>query len=137
MKSTIYTALLFGAGILLGMGLQDYSVRAAGKPVELENLLRQDLQVADGIEIIVSRVRIAPGQALPKHYHPGEEYVYVLDGEATLWQSGKPDLVMRQGDVYGIPLEQVHTASTGAEGATALVFRVHRKGQPERIPAND
>lgn len=36
-----------------------------------------------------------------------------------------------------VPLKQVHTAVTGDEGATILVFRVHEQGQPERIPVED
>jgi quercetin dioxygenase-like cupin family protein len=71
---------------------------------------------------------------LPKHWHPGEEFAYILKGSVTLWQKGKDDLVGEQGDVVKIPLEQVHTAITKEEGATVLVFRVHEQGKPERIP---
>ena len=109
------------------------SVRAQA-PVQVENLLRSQSQLADGVEIIVSVIDIGPGFTLPKHYHPGEEFVYVLEGEATLWQQGKPDRVLRAGEVYKIPLEQVHTAMTGDSAAKAIVFRVHRKGEPDRIP---
>ena len=37
--------------------------------------------------------------------------------------------------VQSIPLEQIHTVVTGDEGVTLLVFRVHEKGKPERMPA--
>ena len=50
-------------------------------------------------------------------------------------QEGKADIVMKAGEAIKIPLKQVHTAITGSEGVTALVFRVHEKGQPERVPA--
>ena len=108
-------------------------LQAAG-PVQVDNLLRSDSQVAEGVEIIVSEIEIGPGFTLPKHYHPGEEFVYVIEGEATLWQQGQADRVLRAGEVYKIPLEQVHTAITGDSAARAIVFRVHRKGQPDRIP---
>lgn len=110
------------------------SLRAAA-PVQVDNLIRSDSELAEGIEIIVSVVEIGPETTLPRHYHPGEEFVYVLEGEATLWQQGKPDLTLRTGDAYKIPLQQVHTAITGDTGTRALVFRVHRKGAPDRIPA--
>ena len=145
----------------------------AQAPVQVENLLRGDSQLAEGVEVIVSVIEIGPGFILPKHYHPGEEFVYVpggpmifgegretktievgdfaiqrlpvtfgdyaefvyvLEGEATLWQQGKPDLKLQAGEVYKIPLEQVHTAMTGDSAARAIVFRVHRKGAPDRIP---
>ena len=107
----------------------------AADAVTLENLMRSESEVADGVEIIVSVVEIGPNSSLSKHYHPGEEYVYVLDGSATLWLKGKSDVKMQAGDLFKIPLQQVHTAITSDSGAKALVFRVHRKGEPERIAA--
>ena len=107
----------------------------AADAVMIENLMRAESQVAEGVEIIVSVVEIGPNFSLPKHYHPGEEYVYVLEGSATLWLKGKPDVTMQAGDLFKIPFEQVHTAMTSDSSAKALVFRVHRKGEPERIPA--
>ena len=42
---------------------------------------------------------------------------------------------VREGDVVKVPLKQIHTAITGDEGVTILVFRVHEAGKPERVPA--
>ena len=83
----------------------------------------------------MSHVTIPPNTSLPKHWHPGEEFAYVLEGSVTLWQKGKKDIVGREGEIVKVPLRQVHTAITGDEGVTLLVFRVHEKGQPERVPA--
>ena len=104
---------------------------------KLENLLQAVLEGVDGTEVIVSRVTIPPNTSLPKHWHPGEEFAYVLEGTVTLWQQGKDDIVVKAGDVAMVPLKQVHTAMTTDEGATVLVFRVHEKGQPERVPVKD
>ena len=41
--------------------------------------------------------------------------------------------VMNEGDAAKVPLKAIHSAGTGDEGATLLVFRVHEKGQPERV----
>lgn len=105
----------------------------AGEP-KLETLLSAELEGVEGIEVIVSRVTVPPNTALPKHWHPGEEFAYVLEGSGSLWQEGKEDVPVKQGDAVKIPLKQVHTAITGDEGATFLVFRVHEKGKPERVP---
>jgi quercetin dioxygenase-like cupin family protein len=96
-------------------------------------MLKAVLEGVDGTEVIVSRVDIPPHTSLPKHWHPGEEFAYILDGSVTLWQKGMDDLVGSPGDVMKVPLKQVHTAITGDEGATILVFRVHEQGQPERV----
>ena len=103
--------------------------------INLENLLKSDLALADNVEIIVSMVTIPANKALPKHWHPGEEFVYIMEGEATLWQEGKDDILMTKGQIYKIPYKQVHTAMTSKKGGKALVFRVHEKGKPERVKA--
>ena len=105
------------------------------KSVTLQNLLSAELEGVKGTEVIVSRVTIPPNTSLPKHWHPGEEFAYVLEGSVTLWQKGKPDIVGKKGDVLKVPLKQVHTAITKEAGVTLLVFRVHALGQPERIKA--
>ena len=99
----------------------------------LEDLVTQKLEMTNNTEVIVSKVRIPANTTLPKHWHPGEEFAYMLEGSVTLWQKGKPDVVFRKGDVGTVPLKQVHTVTTHDEGATILVFRVHETGQPGRI----
>jgi quercetin dioxygenase-like cupin family protein len=106
---------------------------AKAPQAKLENLTRTALEGAEGIEVIVSRVTIPPHTALPKHWHPGEEFAYLIEGSITLWQEGRDDTVFHAGDVGVVPLRQVHTAITGDMGATLIVFRVHEQGQPERI----
>lgn len=129
MKNAFFALVM----LTLGIGIGTLASAGVDKPVKLENLLREELEVAKDIEVIVSLVEIAANTELPKHYHPGEEFVYLLEGSATVWQKDRPDTPMQAGDVFKIPYEQVHTAITGAQPARALVFRVHRKGMPERI----
>ena len=77
---------------------------------------------------------IPPHTSLPKHWHPGEEFAYILEGSCYLWQDGQEDILGEAGDVLRVPLQQVHTAVTKDEGVTMLVFRVHEAGKPERVP---
>ncbi|MEZ9896116.1 cupin domain-containing protein [Vibrio breoganii] len=100
-----------------------------------ETLLSSLLEGAPGTEVIVSRVTIPPNMSLPKHWHPGEEFAYIIQGSVTLWQKGKQDVLLTKGQVAKVPLKQVHTAKTGDEGVTIIVFRVHEKGKPERVKA--
>ena len=58
-------------------------------------LLRQSVEGVPTKEVIVNQVSIPPHTELPRHWHPGEEIFYVIDGEVTLAQRGKPDLVSR------------------------------------------
>ena len=104
--------------------------------LKMENLMKSQLEGVKGTEVIVSRVHIPPNKTLPKHWHPGEEFAYVLDGSVTLWQKGKDNIIGKAGDVIKVPLKQIHTAVTKDESVTILVFRVHKQGEPERIKVN-
>jgi len=79
----------------ISTGIAGFQIAFANStpPVKIENLLRTELVLAEGVEIIVSKVEIGPNFSLPKHYHPGEEFVYMLEGTATVWQKDKPDRI--------------------------------------------
>ncbi len=121
--------------ILLGslIGLTIIGSQSFASELKLENLMKSQLEGVNGTEVIVSRVFIPPNQSLPKHWHPGEEFAYILDGSVTLWQKGKDNIVGKAGDVIKVPLKQIHTAVTKDEAVTILVFRVHEQGKPERV----
>ena len=99
---------------------------------QAENLLRDSIADAEGKEIIVSRVSFPPHTELPWHWHPGEEFFYVIEGSVTLKRRGEPDLPASQGDAQKIAPQIIHTGSTGEQGAELVIFRVHAVGEPER-----
>lgn len=82
--------------------------------------------------MIISDVVIPPSATVPRHYHPGEEFLYVLKGSAVHVEEGKPDLTRKAGDAYVIPPRAVHAPRGGPEGPRAIVFRVHVDGMEER-----
>lgn len=76
-------------------------------------------------------VELAPGAAFPRHFHPGEELVYVVRGELEYTLDGRPPVRLAAGDVLFIPAGAVHAVrnvgdATGAELATYVV----EKGKP-------
>ena len=96
-------------------------------------MLRAPITIAEGLEVIISDVVIPPNATVPAHYHPGEEFLYVIEGSAVHVEAGKPDRILKAGDAYVIPPQAEHAPRGGPDGARAIVFRVHKKGQPERI----
>jgi len=112
---------------------------APPKDLALDTLLRRDLapELAAGREVVVSSVELPPHTMLPWHWHPGEEFVYLLDGEVTAHFRDGTKTLRAPGAVGYVPLKAVHTASTGAAGARLIVFRVHTKGEPERHVVED
>ena len=106
------------------------------KPV-ITNLAKHTLEGAEGLEVIVSHVTIPPNVTLPKHFHPGEEIAYILHGSVTLLLEGEEDRTLSEGAVGVVPLKKVHTARSGEEGVTIVVFRVHEQGRPDRLVVLD
>ena len=96
-------------------------------------MLRAPITIADGLEVIISDVVIPPNATVPRHYHPGEEFLYVLTGSAVHVEESKPDQILKAGDAYVIPPRAVHAPRGGPDGARAIVFRVHVEGTEERI----
>lgn len=100
----------------------------------LEDLLRQPLDEAftPGREVIVSYVQIPPNTTLERHWHPGEEFHYYLEGEAEITIEGEKPIIGKPGMVGHVPFRKAHAARSGDAGATVIVFRVHEAGKPVR-----
>jgi len=101
-------------------------------PVGSNTILRADLEQSEALEVIISDVVIPPGAQVPRHTHPGEEFVYVIEGSATHIEEGLPDIELIAGDSHVIRAGRAHEPVGGPQGARAIVFRVHVKGEPER-----
>ena len=89
------------------------------------DLQRHDLSVP-GREVIQTIVELEPGTAAPRHSHPGEEIIYVLEGTWEYTVGDKPPVTLKAGDVLFIPAGTPHSARNvgsgkGAELATYIV----------------
>jgi quercetin dioxygenase-like cupin family protein len=114
---------------------QQEAPQATRPPAGSNEMLRAPLSALPGSEVIVSDVVIPPNAQVARHYHPGEEFLYVIEGSAIHIEEGKPDRLLKAGDSYALPPRAIHAPKGGPEGARAIVFRVHLAGQPERIDA--
>lgn len=110
---------------------QDTSIRPFMVNVPEEafvDLQRHDLSVT-GREVVQTIVELAPGTTAPRHTHPGEEIIYVLEGTWEYTVEGKPPVTLKAGDV--LFTGTIHSARNvgtgrGAELATCIV----EKGKP-------
>jgi quercetin dioxygenase-like cupin family protein len=112
--------------------LHSASAQAPGfKRVELQ---KHDLS-ATGREAVTARGEFAPGAAVPKHTHPGEEIGFVLDGTVTIEIDGKPAQTVKAGEPFFIPAGTVHAAkNTGTAPAVVISTYVVEKGKPLATP---
>ena len=127
MKTTRIMAI---AVLIVGSALVLHLASAQQPGIKRTDLQRHDLSVP-GREVIQARVEIDPGVASPKHWHPGEEIIYVLEGTLEYQIEGQPSVTVKPGDVLFVPAGAIHSAknigsSNGAELATYIV----EKGKP-------
>jgi quercetin dioxygenase-like cupin family protein len=77
------------------------------------------------------RVDFEPGVAFPRHSHPGEEIVNVLEGSLEYQVEGKAPVTLKAGDVLFIPAGAIHTArNVGAGNGSELATYIVVKGKP-------
>ncbi|WFL78800.1 cupin domain-containing protein [Altererythrobacter arenosus] len=98
--------------------------------------LQGPIMSAPGRALRSRDLSLPPGAIVPQHYHAGEEFVYVIEGDVTLRRKGMPDLVMRAGDGLRIAPGTVHSAEAGDNGFRAIATYVLIEGEPERTPVD-
>ena len=93
-------------------------------------LQRHNLSVP-GREVIQARIDFEPGSKFPRHKHPGEEIVYVLEGSLQYEVEGRSPVTLKAGDVLFIPAGTVHAAANvGKDRRVELATYVVEKGKP-------
>jgi quercetin dioxygenase-like cupin family protein len=116
------------AVLIVAGGLALYVARAQQTGTKRTDLQRHDLSMP-GREVVQVRVDFDPGYVSPKHTHPGEEIVYVIEGTLEYQVEGKPPVTLKAGEVLFIPAGTIHAAKNvgsgnGAELATYVVEKV-------------
>ena len=106
------------------------TAQQAGPGTRRTDLQQHDLSIP-GREMLQARVDIDPGVTSLKHWHPGEEIVYVLEGSLEYAVDGKPPVTLKAGDVLFIPARAAHTAkNVGAGPGAELATYIVEKGKP-------
>ena len=69
--------------------------------------------------------------AFPRHSHPGEEIIYVIEGLLEYQVDGKPPVTLKAGEVFFIPAGTIHAAkNVGSGNAAELATYIVEKGKP-------
>ena len=124
------TRIIAVAVLIVGSGLALHVARAQAPGITRNDLQRHDLSVP-GREVIQMVVEIAPGVTAPRHSHPGEEIIYVLEGLLEYQLDGQPPVTLKAGDVLFIPAGVVHSAkNVGSGNGAELATYIVEKGKP-------
>jgi quercetin dioxygenase-like cupin family protein len=118
------------AVLIVASGLMLQATPAQQPGVKRTDLQRHDLSVP-GREVIQVRVDLEPGVAFPRHRHPGEEIIYVIEGSLEYEVEGKPPITLKAGDVLFIPAGTIHAAkNVGSGNGAELATYIVEKGKP-------
>ena len=119
------TRIMAVAVLIVGSTLALHVARSQQPGVTRNDLQRHDLSTP-GREAVQAIVEVLPGMISPRHTHPGEEIIYVLEGALEYQVEGKPPVTLKPGDVLFIPAGTIHAARNvgsgiGSELATYIV----------------
>ncbi|MGB7924631.1 MAG: cupin domain-containing protein [Pyrinomonadaceae bacterium] len=118
------------AVLIVAGGLLLYVARAHQTGTKRTDLQRHDLS-APGREVVQTIVELAPGTTAPRHTHPGEEIIYVLEGTWEYTVEGKPPVTLKAGGVLFIPAGTIHSAkNVGSGNGAELATYIVEKGKP-------
>src|SRR6202158_6434607 len=118
------------AALLATPGLALHGAQAQQVGARRSDLQRHDLSVP-GREVIQTIVELEPGTTAPRHTHPGEEIIYVLEGTWEYTVEGKPPVTLKAGDVLFIPAGTIHSArNVGTGRAAEAAPHMVEKGKP-------
>lgn len=94
------------------------------------NLMKEDLSIP-GRQVVQVRVDFPPGVSAVRHSHPGEELVYVIEGELEYHLDGRAPVTLKAGDVLLIPYGTPHAVKNVGNGnAAELATYIVEKNQP-------
>ncbi len=146
MKRTVcMVALILAVGVVVGalggrlFNAQEANAQQANSqqgPVKRTILQRKDIEGMEGKEAILILAEIVPGGVLGRHFHPGPEIGYVIQGTMRLEQDGYPPLTVKAGESFHHPAKIVHDVKNPDTKAPVKVVDclIAEKGQPLTTP---
>jgi quercetin dioxygenase-like cupin family protein len=107
-------------------------------------ILKQALEADPTKEVTMFEAVYKPGASTGKHYHPGQEFIYVIEGHGSMQEKGKEPVEMKPGvSIYfrsdptkpAYVHEGVNLSKT--DGMKLLVVLITEKGQPLAYPVKE
>ena len=121
------TSLIMGVAMLIAGS----AVTQTQQPGTKRTPLQQHDLSTPGREVVQVRVDFDPGYAFPRHTHPGEEIIYVLEGTLEYEIEGQPTVSVKPGEVLFVPAGRIHSArNVGSGNGAELATYVVEKGKP-------
>jgi len=124
-------------GVAIGAGGATYVGAQTAPQITRTELLRKPMSGMEGKEIVVFIGDLGPGAVATRHYHPGDEAIYMLEGALRFQPDHEQPFELKAGEITFNPAKHVHQAKNESSSASAKVLNcmIAEKGQPLAIPA--
>ena len=131
---------LFGAalaGVVIGAGAMTYVSAQNAPQITRTEILRQPMSGLGGKEVVVFTADVPPGGVADRHYHPGDEAIYMLQGSPVFTPDHEQPFELKAGEITFNPAKHIHQAKnmSTSEPAKVLNCMIAETGQPLAIPA--
>ncbi|MGH7251606.1 MAG: cupin domain-containing protein, partial [Nitrospiraceae bacterium] len=122
-RPMILTLLMFAGMLALALiAGQDLNAQTVGPQVT--TLVKTEVAGVEGVEWNVLTVELAPGAVDTRHFRPGVELVYVLEGAGVLGVDGQPPVALNTGVVATLHSKQPHVFKNTSQTQTLKVLVV-------------
>lgn len=135
-------AFIMGTAMLLGIvAVSTISAQEPRKEyvstADMTTVLRSDLVAISGKEAHILRVELPAGWIGGRHYHTGDVFVYVVDGEFVVDVDEEGRKTFGSGEVYHEAVNKVMQARNPSTTVRTklILFQVSDKGEPLMIMA--
>ena len=126
----------FGLAAGAALGVFGTHIVVAQQAEQRTVLLTNDLVGIEGYEVRMWRTDLGAGVVGSKHYHPGTECIYVLEGALHLEKPGETAAHLKAGDAHCVPPKTILVPrnASSTDPYKSLVVMITPKGQPLAVP---
>ena len=94
---------LFGAalaGVVIGAGAMTYVSAQNAPQITRTEILREPMSGLEGKEVVVFTADVPAGGVADRHYHPGDEAIYMLQGSLVFTPDHEQPFELRAGEIH-------------------------------------
>ena len=135
MRAPMLLVVLFAAFLSFDASHAAEVAAVSGSATTIEELERRPIPGTD-LEMRLSLITQPPGYSAPLHHHPGQGFVYMLEGTAESAYGDEAIKRFRAGDHWTEPADIPHRIARNPDTRTVrrfLVFSVNRPGEPGTV----
>ena len=110
----------------------------SGADIQRKPLHAVEITPSEDTVVIVTELILPPGSSIPPHTHPGDEFLYVLEGGTVIMSSGAV-INFEPGMSDHFPRGEIHGGFTVSGNQSLKVITTHivDQGAPLIIPVSE